>query len=315
MPSPDSRLPSQREHACAPPSVLVLMATYNAGPWLDEQVNSVLAQEGVSVSILVSDHGSNDGTLERLEQRRAAGAPICVLPGVAQGRGSAANFIRLLRQCNLGGVSHIALADQDDVWLPQRLQRAISTMQSHGASAYSSDVLAIWPDGRETPVRKSQPQRRYDYLMEPAGPGCTYVLTAALAGSLQQELLLAPERFDAVHQHDWLIYSYARTHGHPWVIDGFMGIRYRQHEGNEVGANVGLGGIWRRWNRAKSGIYRRELLHIGYLWPDAHAQVLARFERFAPWDQLVIALSALKLRRRPKDQLALFSMLLLGVLG
>ena len=40
----------------------------------------------------------------------------------------------------------------------------------------------------------------------------------------------------------------------------------------------------------------------------------ARFERYSLVDQLVIALSALKLRRRPKDQLALFSMIVLRVL-
>ena len=297
------------------PHVQVLLATFNGERWLDEQLRSIFAQTGVRVSVMVSDHGSTDDTRALVTRWRAGGADIEMLEGTASGRGSAANFLRLVREHAATGIDYVALADQDDVWLPQRLQRAICTMHAHDASAYSSDVLAIWPDGRETPVRRSQPQRRYDYLMEPAGPGCTYVLTAALAGALRQELLFEPERFDAVRQHDWLIYSYARTHGHRWVIDRFMGVRYRQHEGNEVGANVGLGGIRRRWNRAKSGIYRRELLHIGHLWPDAHARVLARFERFALWDRVVIALSALKLRRRPKDQLALFSMLLLGVLG
>jgi rhamnosyltransferase len=294
--------------------VLVLMATYCAGPWLDAQVDSVLAQQGVEVRVVVSDHGSKDDTLARLAARREAGQPIEMLPGIAPGRGSAANFFRLLRDCSLDGIEYVALCDQDDVWRPGRLRRAVDQMAARGAVGYSSDVLAVWADGRRIPVRKSQPQRALDYLLEPAGPGCTYVLHHSLVAALRVELNTQRERFDPIRQHDWVIYAYARTHGLPWVIDGYEGLEYRQHEGNEVGANVGMGGIWRRWDRATKGTFRREVVQVGKLWPGAHDHMRARFERYSMFDQLVIALSALKLRRRPKDQLALFSMIVLRVL-
>ena len=297
-----------------PVRVLVLLATYNAGPWLDAQVDSVLAQEGVEVSIVVSDHGSTDDTLACLAARRDAGQPIAILPGVAPGRGSAANFFRLLRDCTLDGFECVALCDQDDVWHPGRLRRAVDQMVARGAVGYSSDVLAVWDDGRRITVRKSQPQRAMDYLLEPAGPGCTYVLHHSFAATLRVELQSKPERFEAIRQHDWVIYAYARTHGLPWVIDAYEGLEYRQHEANEVGANVGMGGIWRRWDRATKGTFRREVVQVGNLWPGVHDRMRARFERFSLFDQLVIALSALKLRRRPKDQLALFSMIVLRVL-
>jgi hypothetical protein len=57
------------------------------------------------------------------------------------------------------------------------------------------------------------------------------------------------------------------------------------------------------------------LLHVGGLWPDAHAKALRRFERFGWSDRCLLALHARQLRRKPKDQVALFFMLLLGVLG
>jgi rhamnosyltransferase len=297
-----------------PVRVLVLMATYNAGPWLDAQVDSVLAQQGVEVRIVVSDHGSVDDTLARLAARHDTGQPIEILPGVAPGRGSAANFFRLLRDCSLDGVDYVALCDQDDVWRPGRLRRAVDRMGACGAVGYSSDVLAVWADGRRIPVRKSQPQRALDYLLEPAGPGCSYVLHHSLAAALRVELNTRPERFEAIRQHDWVIYAYARIHGLQWLIDAYEALEYRQHEGNEVGANVGLGGIWRRWDRATKGTFRREVVQVGKLWPGAHDRMRARFERYSLFDQLVIALSALKLRRRPKDQLALFSMIVLRVL-
>jgi rhamnosyltransferase len=297
-----------------PVRVLVLIATYNAGPWLDAQVDSVLAQQRVEVSIVVSDHGSADDTLARLRQRQAAGQPIDILPGVAPGRGSAANFFRLLRDCPLDGWDYVALCDQDDIWKPGRLRRAVDQMVANGAVGYSSDVLAVWADGRRITVRKSQPQRSMDYLLEPAGPGCTYVLHHGFAAMLRAELQTKPERFEAIRQHDWVIYAFARTHGLPWVIDAYAGLEYRQHEGNEVGANVGMGGICRRWDRATKGTFRREVVQVGKLWPGVHDRMRARFERYSLVDQVVIALSALKLRRRPKDQLALFSMIVLRVL-
>jgi rhamnosyltransferase len=300
--------------SAARPRVIVLLATYNAGAWLDDQVDSLLAQQGVQVRVVASDHGSTDDTVPRLLTRQAAGQPVSVLPGKAPGRGSAANFFHLLRQAVLGEHDFVALSDQDDVWRPERLQRALQQMAAHSAAGYSCDVLAVWPDGRRATIRKSQPQRALDYLLEPAGPGCTYVLRRDLAQALGDELRTEPQRFDAIRQHDWVVYAYARTHGWHWLIDRYEGLDYRQHDDNEVGANVGLAGIRRRWDRATSGRYREELVRVGRLWPGPHDRMVERFVRFGGWDRLVIALSARGLRRRPKDQLALLSMIALGVL-
>lgn len=295
------------------PKVLVLLATYNGERWLEEQLASVFAQTGVQVSVLVSDHGSTDGTLVMLQRWQAAGQPLTVLPGSPAGKGSAANFLRLLCEHDTAGTEHVALADQDDIWLPERLSRAVAVIRARGAAGYSSDVMALWPDGRSTPLRKSHPQRRYDYLLEPAGPGCSYVLTAAFVATLRAELADRPQRFVGVHQHDWLIYCYARTHGHAWVIDRYAGIHYRQHPNNEVGANVGMEGIFRRWEWVRSGRFRRQMLHMASLWPEGHQHVVRRFDRLKWWDRLALMFRARQLRRRPKDQLALFSMLLLDV--
>lgn len=299
--------------ALAVPQVLVLLATYNGERWLDDQLHSIFAQTGVRVSVLASDHGSSDGTLTLIERWQSRGAAIEVLQGVPNSEGSAANFLRLLCEHDTTGTEYVALADQDDIWLPERLSRAVTELRTRGASAYSSDVMAMWPDGRCTPLRKSHPQRRYDYLLEPAGPGCSYVLTAAFVSMLRAELMDRPQRFVGVHQHDWLIYAYARTHGHVWVIDRYAGIRYRQHPNNEVGANVGMEGIFRRWEWVRSGRFRRQMLHMASLWPDGHQHIARHFDRLSWWDRLALMLRAMQLRRRPKDQLALFSMLFLDV--
>jgi len=76
--------------------------------------------------------------------------------------------------------------------------------------AYSSDVTAFWEDGREEVIVKSQPQTKYDYLFEAAGPGCTYVLTAFSLSQFKQFLLDNPKA-DDFKLHDWPIYAFYRT--------------------------------------------------------------------------------------------------------
>ena len=50
-------------------NVEVLLATYNGEKYLGEQLDSLIAQTGVNISLLVSDDGSNDRTLEILNSR------------------------------------------------------------------------------------------------------------------------------------------------------------------------------------------------------------------------------------------------------
>lgn len=296
------------------PHILVLLATFNGARWLPEQLASVAAQLGVSYRVLASDDGSTDDTLAVLQAWRSDGAGLELLPTPGPGQGACANFLRLLREANLAGFDAVALADQDDIWLPDRLQRACTHLRQDGADVYSSDVIAFWPDGRRRPLGKANAQRSMDYLFEPAGPGCTYVMTQCAALALQQELRREPRRFDGIGYHDWLIYAYARTHGLQWLIDPWAGVLYRQHGGNELGANFGPAGVQRRWRRLTSGWFRAQVLQIGRLWTGPHEVVLAPLARLGLIDRLRVAVAARHLRRRPRDQLALVVMLMIGVL-
>ena len=294
--------------------MLVLMATFNGAAWIDEQVASIVAQDGVQLAWTFADDSSADATPDRVQQLRASLPRARVLPTAAQRLGAAGNFLRLLREAALDDVDFVALADQDDIWQAGRLVRAIDMLRQQGADGYSSDAIAFWPDGRRRLLGKAQAQRTFDHLFEPAGPGCTYVLTVALAAALQQELRHDPERFDGIGYHDWLIYAFARTHGFRWVIDPTPGVLYRQHGHNELGANFGLGGVERRWGRLTSGWFRRQVLHIADLWPADHGPLVERLRRLKWRDRLWLAYAAPRCRRRLRDQLALATMLLLRVL-
>jgi rhamnosyltransferase len=296
------------------PHILVLLATHNGAPWLDEQLRSIVQQHGVCVSLLTGDDQSSDGTQALLARWAREHPRMRILPPLPTRLGAAGNFLRLLREASLDGCDFVALADQDDIWQPGRLARAVMRLREGGADGYSSDALAFWPDGSSRPLGKASPQRALDHLFEPAGPGCTYVLSAKLAAALQRELARDPQRFEGLGYHDWLIYAYARIHGYRWLIDPEMGVLYRQHGRNELGANFGARAVQRRWGRLTSGWFRAQVLHIASLWPGAPEDLLAHLRRLGVADRLGLAARARSLRRRPRDQLALAAMLLLGVL-
>lgn len=296
------------------PRVLVLLASFNGAPWLDEQLDSIFAQRHVRVTVLASDDGSSDGTVALLQGRAAAQQAVGMLPVAGRRLGAAGNFLRLLREAPVGDFDFVALADQDDVWMCERLTTAIQRLAKLGADGYSSDAVAFWADGRRRLLGKGHPQRRFDHLFEPAGPGCTYVLSTALAKALQQELRHEPQRFDGLGYHDWLIYAFARMMGFHWVIDPRPGVQYRQHDRNELGANFGVTGVQRRWGRLTSGWFRQQVLQIASLWPNDHGEVIERLRRLTWRDRLWLARRASSLRRRPRDQLALAAMLALFVL-
>ena len=296
------------------PQVLVLLATFNGERWLGEQLDSILRQQGVRVALFAADDGSADGTVALIQHKAAAQLIEPVLPATASPLGAAGNFLRLLSEAPLAGIDFVALSDQDDIWLPGRLVRAIDQLAGNAAQGYSSDAIAFWSDGRRRPLGKAHPQRAFDHLFEPAGPGCTYVLAAPLALALQEELRKDPTRFNGIGYHDWLVYAFARTHAYRWCIDAAPSVLYRQHDHNELGANIGTAGITRRWGRLRSGWFRQQVLQIAELWSGEHGEMVQRLRRLEWRDRLWLVGIARHCRRRPRDQLALAAMLMLCVM-
>lgn len=237
----------------AMPSVAVCLAAFNGMRWLPEQLDSILAQTGVTVTVVLSVDQSRDGTEAWLNERASNDGRVVLLPYGEKFGGAARNFFRIIQDSDFSAFDYISFADQDDIWLPDKLQRAHELLSKTGADAYSSNVTAFWPDGRKTLIEKSQVQVRWDFLFEAAGPGCTYVMRKELACAIQA--LLKSRWADArqVGLHDWFVYAFARAHGCQWVIDSYAGMLYRQHEKNQVGVNMGWKALLHRTHKVLSG--------------------------------------------------------------
>ena len=235
--------------------VAVLIATYNGEVWLQEQIDSILEQKEVDVTLFVSDDCSTDGTYNFLELLAKQDSRIVLLPKIGRMGSAGKNFYRLLSDVSLNIYDYVAFADQDDIWYLSKLKGSISAIRSQVADGYSSDVMAFWPNGKEFYVKKSYRQKDYDYMFEAPGPGCTFVLSKKLALHVQSILLSNTSNVRSFFHHDWLVYAIARSNGFNWVIDNKDSMRYRQHQSNEIGVNKGYNAFKLRILKLKNSWY------------------------------------------------------------
>lgn len=244
------------------PNVIVLMATYNGSPWLKQQIDSVLNQQGVTVQLVVSDDNSTDNTVDCLNELTNTYTNIIVLPAMPRLGSAGKNFYRLILNADISGFDYIAFADQDDIWNSDKLINHIKLSRQYNADGLSSNVLAFWPNSTKKLIVKSQPQRKYDFLFESAGPGCTFLMTPWLVNQVRTQLNDSNSLAKLVALHDWLVYAICRAHGHKWLIDAEPSLEYRQHQANTLGANSGLNAKLTRLISLKQGWYRTEVSKV-----------------------------------------------------
>lgn len=242
------------------PAVTIVMATRNGGAFIDEQLASFAAQDHRHWSLLVSDDGSQDDTCERVA-RFAKAHPqfdIDMIDGPQDG--AAANFLSALSYCvTQGRPGHIAFADQDDVWLPHKLSRALSQLEKHldeRPAVYGSRILLA-----NASLKRSRPSPR---PARPADFGNALVQNI-LCGST---IVLNPEAVSLAHRgvsaalnasvpfHDWWIYLMLSGAGADIILDDRPGLIYRQHGQNLLGAHSGLKSHLSRLGMIHSHRYR-----------------------------------------------------------
>lgn len=285
------------------PALAVCLAAFNGRQHLPEQLASICDGRQLSSVVYVSVDRSTDGTEDWITKRAAAEPQLQVLPHGLHFGGAARNFFRLLRDVNFSSYDYIAFADQDDIWEPNKLARAVQVLGDTGAHGYSSNVTAFWPDGRQRLIQKAQAQVQWDHLFEAAGPGCTYVMRRELAQALQQRVRAQWEQIQAVELHDWFTYAFARTNGFRWFIDDFSGLKYRQHSNNQVGVNMGLRAFWHRAKKVLRGDAIAQARLVARLVGQGEHPFVQRWsEKNGRLGVLWLALQASRCRRRRRDQ-------------
>lgn len=163
------------------PKVLVLMSTYNGERFLQEQLDSILSQQGVEVSLLVRDDGSSDNTCKILSDY-ASQYPNIVWKS-CENVGFVRSFSSLVRMAATSDidVDYYAFADQDDIWMSNKLAIACSVLASKDNSKpnlFTSNSMQIDAEGRELELFHKGPEpkfRKGNVLVFGTEQGCSMV--------------------------------------------------------------------------------------------------------------------------------------------
>ena len=253
--------------------VAVLLCSYQGERHLAEQLDSIAAQTHRDWSVWVSDDGSTDGTSTILECYGSQWGIDRLSVQRGPGSGFAANFRSLTCRADIDADCY-AWADQDDVWEPEKLERALAWLQSvpPGTPAvYGTRTLLTDEDGR--PIGKSplftRPPSFANALVQSIAGGNTMVFNHAARALLIE----ANAQGDAVAP-DWLAYLLVSACGGQVRYDPWPSVRYRQHDGNLSGSNVSLRGRWQRMRLLLGGQFQG--------WIDANVALLARVRHRMP---------------------------------
>ena len=123
----------------------VLVVTYNGETYIREQIDSILKNIGLGDELVVSDDGSLDTTREILKSYQEQDARIRVMEG--PGEGVIANVEAGLRACR---GDYIFLADQDDVWMPDKVEKVMEVFRRKKAMVVVHDARVTDVTCKET---------------------------------------------------------------------------------------------------------------------------------------------------------------------
>jgi len=206
------------------PRVTVIMPTYNGIKYLSQQIDSILNQVDVEVSLWVRDDGSTDGTVEFLE---SLGDSITFLKDDLGNLGTAGNLIQLID--NIESVDYLATADQDDVWSPEHLKEAVQTLVVDKPALYFPRYKIIDEHGnyvRDLPIKKKLGIQ--NALVQNQVIGCGIVINGK-SFDLIKSINLRSDFYI-----DWQLY-FLHASLDSLVQGSNFGVFYRIHTENSVG--------------------------------------------------------------------------------
>ena len=227
----------------ASPTVEVLLATCNGERFLREQVDSILSQDYQKIRVLARDDGSSDGTtiiLREFEQRFPD--RFCIMPTSAPAGSAKENFLRLMQASTS---EYICFADQDDVWLPDKVSRTMQAMTTLESRRGKDIPLLVFTDLRIVDERLTmlhesfwkqagiEPEHIHNLatvLTHNPVTGCTALINRPL---LEMSLKMPEE----AAMHDSWIALLASAFGASEIVRTKT-VLYRQHDRNVVGVNA-----------------------------------------------------------------------------
>jgi len=224
------------------PSVAIAMATYNGSRYVAGQLDSLFAQTASDWVLLIRDDGSTDETAGIVKKyQEAHPGKIAVIEDGQKNLGPRDNFGRLI-EC--AEAEYLMFCDQDDVWLPDKIERTLARMQKleqrfgrdipllvHTDMTVADEDLrpiapSFWAYQKMDPGRGEHFQRIF---IGNVANGCTVMINRKLK---DMALPIPPGTI----MHDWWLALIAAAFGKIDYIPD-QTVLYRLHSRNVVGAS------------------------------------------------------------------------------
>ena len=255
-------------------SVDVLMATYNGDKYLSEQIDSIFSQTYGDWTLYIQDDGSNDKTLDIIRKYADGNKVILVDKGLTR-QGACMNFMSLL---NMVESRYYMFCDQDDVWLPQKIELSMNRMKE--MERLHPDVpILVHTDKKRVDAdlnvileselnRKNEPAEKLEKLMTERNSLEQLRLGTFIAGCVMCFNHLVKEisfPFNNSRMQDSVIAMRVAECGGiiSTIIEPTM--LYRTHGNNTCGvAETSIGSKFRHFAKTIKGNYRMYLLYKIY---------------------------------------------------
>jgi glycosyltransferase involved in cell wall biosynthesis len=213
--------------------VTVIIPTYNRKDYLQEAIDSVLAQTYAGYEVIVIDDGSTDGTRDALSDRY--GDRIRYV--WQQNRGESAARNRAIRMAQ---GEYIALLDSDDLWFPEKLARQVPILDRRSeVNLVFSQALYIDREGRHIAAMQGQVISDEDLTPEAL---ClrNSMASAASTALVRRRALELVDGYDERIRYgeDFDLFLRLRLHGPFAYLSEPLGCR-RLHSGGQYSGQVG----------------------------------------------------------------------------
>lgn len=214
-------------------SITILLCTHNGERYVYEQIRSILNQKLKPKQIIVSDDNSNDSTLKILKEIKNKDVDIILLSGPC--KGPTDNFLSTILSSQVKG-DFFSFCDQDDIFLPEHLERAISYLSKvpdNIPALFCSRTALIDEHGKKiglSPENKKPPSFR-NAIIQNLASGNTMIFNKSARDLLG---ILASHTIPV--WHDWALYQVVTACGGKVIYSKKPTVLYRQHSNNFIGA-------------------------------------------------------------------------------
>jgi glycosyltransferase involved in cell wall biosynthesis len=238
--------------------IAILLSTCNGAPWLPALLDSIHRQTHEDWQLLARDDGSADATPRVLTVAASRDRRILPLRDWAGPQGVTGSFALLMRRAAAMPARYFAFADQDDVWMTDKLARQLAALRElesrHGPDVpllVHTDLRIIDADRRELhpSLTRYLGQGRSCQCSSPLRPLLAHNIVRGCAALFNRPLLEAasPLPAEAV-AHDWWLALCAAAAGQVRYLPEAT-VHYRLHGGN-VRSRIGSRLRLRRWVQA-----------------------------------------------------------------